>query len=254
MAFVDADAYGRFMGRWSEPLSPMFADFAALPPEPRVLEVGCGTGVLTAELVRRYGAGSVTAIDPSPPFVEAARRRNPGVDIREGAAEALPYPGSGFDAAVCQLVVHFMADPVGGLREMARVTRPGGVVAATVWDCFGDRGPLSLFWEAARETGHAGDGEALRAGTREGDLTRLLGEAGLTDVTDGRLDVSLTFATFEDWWEPFTLGVGPAGDHVASLDDAARARLAAACRARLPDPPFELTVSSWAARGLVPPA
>jgi SAM-dependent methyltransferase len=200
--------------------------------------------------VHQYGAASVSAIDPSPPFVEAARRREPDVDVREGTAEALPYDDGAFDAAVCQLVVHFMTDPPAGLREMARVTRPGGVVAANVWDNYGEGGPLSLFWQAARDTGHSGPGEALKAGSREGDLARLLVEAGLADVTDGRLDVSLRFATFEEWWEPFTLGVGPAGDHVRSLDDAGRERLAAACRARLPDPPFELTVSAWAARGI----
>jgi SAM-dependent methyltransferase len=253
MAFEDADAYARFMGRWSIPLSPVFVDFAAPPSDPRLLDVGCGTGVLTSELVRRYGAASVDAIDPSPPFVEAARRRNPDVDVREGAAEALPYDDGAYDAAVCQLVVHFMADPPAGLREMVRVTRPGGVVAATVWDNYGDRGPLSLFWHAARDAGHTGTGEALKAGSREGDLARLLAEAGLSDVSDDRLDITLGFATFEEWWEPFTLGVGPAGDHVRSLDDAGRDRLAGACRARLPDPPFELTVSAWAARGVAPP-
>jgi SAM-dependent methyltransferase len=251
MAFSDADAYARFMGRWSAPLSEVFLDFAALPDDPRVLDVGCGTGVLTAELVHQYGGAAVSAIDPSPPFVEAVRQREPDVDVRQGTAEELPYDDQAFDAAVCQLVVHFMADPPAGLREMARVTRRGGVVAATVWDNYGDRGPLSLFWDAARDTGHTGTGEALRAGSREGDLARLLTETGLSDVTDGRLDVSLPFATFEEWWEPFTLGVGPAGDHVRSLDDAGRAALAAACRARLPEPPFELTVSAWAARGVV---
>jgi SAM-dependent methyltransferase len=252
MAFSDADAYARFMGRWSAPLSEAFLEFAALPDHPRVLDVGCGTGVLTAELVHQYGAAAVSAIDPSPPFVEAARRREPDVDVREGAAEAMPYDDGAFDAAVCQLVVHFMADPPAGLREMVRVTRPGGVVAATVWDNYGDRGPLSLFWHAARDTGYPGTGEALKAGSREGDLARLLTEAGLSEVTDGRLDISLPFATFEEWWEPFTLGVGPAGDHVRTLDDAGRAALAAACRARLPDPPFDLTVSAWTARGTVP--
>jgi SAM-dependent methyltransferase len=253
MAFSDADAYARFMGRWSAPLSGVFLDFAELPADPRVVDVGCGTGVLTAELVHHYGAAAVSAIDPSPPFVEATRRRAPEVDVREGAAEALPYPDDAFDAALCQLVVHFMADPVAGLGEMARVTRPGGVVAATVWDSYGDRGPLSLFWHAAQDAGYTGAGEALRPGSRDGDLARLFTEAGLSEVTDGRLDISLPFATFEEWWEPFTLGVGPAGDYVASLDEAGRERLEAACRARLPDPPFELTVSAWAARGIAPP-
>ena len=252
MAFADADAYGRFMGRFSAPLAPLFVDFADLPADPRVLDVGCGTGVLTDELVARYGAGSVDAIDPSPPFVAAAQQRHPTLDVRTGAAEALPYADRSYDAALAQLVVHFMADPVAGLREMARVTRPGGVVAATVWDNAGSRGPLSLFWSAVVDTGHTGPGEAQTAGSREGHLAQLLAEAGLGEVSDGRLDLSLRFATFEEWWDPYTLGVGPAGDHVASLDEEGREALAAACRARLPEPPFELTVSAWVARGVVP--
>jgi SAM-dependent methyltransferase len=252
MAFSDADAYSRFMGRWSAPLSEVFLDFAALPDEPRVLDVGCGTGVLTAELVHAYGAAGIAAIDPSPPFVDAARERNPDVDVRQAAAESVPFDDDSFDAALAQLVVHFMADPDAGIREMSRVTRPGGVVAACVWDNAGSRGPLSLFWAAAADAGYTGTGEALLAGSEEGDLVTRLTAAELAEVTGDRLDVTLPFATFEEWWEPFTLGVGPAGDHVASLDDADRARLEDACRARLPDPPFELTVSAWAARGLVP--
>jgi SAM-dependent methyltransferase len=253
MAFSDADAYARFMGRWSVPLSGVFLDFAALPEHPRVLDVGCGTGVLTAELVHAYGAAAVSAIDPSPPFVEAAREREPDVDVRLAAAESLPYPDDTFDAALAQLVVHFMADAPAGIAEIARVTRPGGILAACVWDNAGARGPLSLFWDAARDAGYAGSGEATLAGSREGDLGRLLRDGALAEVTEDRLDVTLPFATFEAWWEPFTLGVGPAGDHLASLDPAGRERLAAACRARLPEPPFELTVSAWAARGIAPP-
>ena len=115
----------------------------------RVLDVGCGPGALTAELVRRVGADSVSAVDPSEPFVAAATERHPGVDVRQGSAEQLPFPDDAFDAALGQLVVHFMADPVAGLTEMARVTRRGGVVAACVWDHAGGGGPLSRFWEAA---------------------------------------------------------------------------------------------------------
>src|SRR4051812_17132319 len=143
MAFNSADAYARFMGRFSEPLAPVFADFAGIASAARVLDVGCGPAVLTEVLVDRYGVDAVSAIDPSQPFVEAARRRVPEVDVRLGSAGALPYDDGSFDGALAQLVVHFMADPVHGLREMARVTRSGGVVAACVWDHSGDRGPLS---------------------------------------------------------------------------------------------------------------
>ena len=148
---VAADAYDRFMGRYSLQLSPQLADYAEVQPGQRVLDVGCGPGALTAELATRVGAGSVKAVDPSEPFVAAVRDRYPGVDVRRSSAEDMPFPDGGFDAALAQLVVHFMSDPVAGLREMARVTRPGGSVAACVWDHGGGGGPLTAFWRAARE-------------------------------------------------------------------------------------------------------
>ena len=131
---VSADAYMRFIGRYSEPLAVLFADLAEVGPGQRVLDVGCGPGALTAELVRRAGARAVSAVEPSGSFVAAVRERLPGVDVRQSAAERLPFADDAFDAAMAQLVVHFMADPVLGLREMGRVTRPGGAVAACVWD------------------------------------------------------------------------------------------------------------------------
>src|SRR3954468_16733199 len=135
------------MGRFSEPLAPKFADVLG-DLDGRLLDVGCGPGVLTAELVVRYGAERVDAIDPTPGFVRAARERLPGVDVREGPAEQLPWPDDSYAVAFAQLVVHFMKDPVRGLTEMTRLTRPGGVVAACVWDHGGRRGPLTPFWEA----------------------------------------------------------------------------------------------------------
>src|SRR5687768_1021997 len=149
---VSADAYARFMGQFSEPLATHFVEYAGVRAGQRALDVGCGPGALTAPLVDRLGADAVAAIDPSAPFVEAARERFPGVDVRSGAAENLPFSDNEFDLTLAQLVVHFMADPVAGLREMGRVTRPGGVVAACVWDHAGDGGPLSAFWQAVRET------------------------------------------------------------------------------------------------------
>ena len=131
---VAADDYGRFMGRFSEPLAMAFADRVEVRPGQRALDVGCGPGALTAELVRRIGAAQVTAVDPSAPFVTAVRARLPGVEVRSGVAEHLPFPDDSFDVALAQLVVHFMTDPIAGLAEMGRVTRPGGTVAACVWD------------------------------------------------------------------------------------------------------------------------
>ena len=138
---VAADAYDRFMGRYSVPLAPAFADFADVSAPQRALDVGCGPGALTAELVRRLGTDAVTAVDPSEPFVAAARARHPGVTIDRASAEHLPFDDDMFDASLAQLVVHFMADPVAGLREMARVSRHGGAVAACVWDHAGGSGP-----------------------------------------------------------------------------------------------------------------
>jgi SAM-dependent methyltransferase len=250
MAFGDADAYARFMGRFSEPLAPKFAELAP-PDAERVLDVGCGPGVLTEVLVDRLGAEAVAAIDPSGPFVEAARQRLPGVDVRVGSAEDLPYDDAGFDAALAQLVVQFMSDPLQGLREMGRVTRAGGVVAACVWDHAGGSGPLSPFWSAVRGLNGQAVGESAMAGTQANSLRTLFEQAGLDEVEETRLDVTVGFTSFDDWWEPYTMGVGPAGDYVAGLGPEGAAALAEDCRATLPEGPFELTVSAWAARGLV---
>jgi SAM-dependent methyltransferase len=247
---VEADAYDRFMGRYSVPLAPEFADFAAVVPGQRVLDVGCGPGALTTELVARLGAAAVSAVDPSEPFVEAARKRHPGVDVHRASAEQLPFEDEAFDAALAQLVVHFMTRPVEGLRELARVTRSGGVVAACVWDHAGGQGPLSLFWEAARRLDPHVEGESQLAGASEGHLGQLFREAGLHEIEEGVLSVTLEHSSFEDWWEPFTLGVGPAGDYAGGLGAERQAQLREACRELLPDAPFELTARAWAARGL----
>jgi ubiquinone/menaquinone biosynthesis C-methylase UbiE len=249
---VAAEAYDAFMGRWSRRLSAPFADHAGVRAGQRALDVGCGTGALTAELVARLGADAVAAADPSPPFVGAVRERFPAVDVREAPAEQLPFPDDGFDSTLAQLVVHFMPDPVAGLREMARVTRPGGVVAACVWDHGGQRGPLRDFWAAARTVVPDVDDESELPGTREGHLEELFEAAGLQAVDPTAITVTLPLASFEAWWEPFTRGVGPAGAFVRRLEPHARAALEAECRRRLPaDGSFSLDGVAWAARGLV---
>lgn len=241
---VPADAYQRFMGRYSEPLAVVFADSAGVGAG-SALDVGCGPGALTSELVRRLGASAVTAIDPSQPFVDAARKRFPGLDVRLGTAEELPFEDDAFDATLAELVVHFMADPVRGLREMGRVTRPGGTVAACAWDFAGGGAPLSLFWSAVAELSPEVANESGEAGARDGHLVELATAAGLHDPAQSYLTVSVGYASFEEWWEPYTLGVGPAGDHVQSLDPAAREQLRARCAELLPLAPFEITASAW---------
>jgi SAM-dependent methyltransferase len=245
---VAADLYGRFMGRYSEPLAVEFAAVADLQPGGRALDVGCGPGALTAQLVERLGVGSVTAIDPSVSFVEAVRSRFPGLEAVVGAAEALPYPDGCVDAALAQLVVHFMSDPVAGLREMARVTRPGGVVAACVWDFAGGNGPLSAFWSAVHDLDPDADDESGLAGVRDGHLVELATEAGLGDVTQSVLVVTVGYDSFEAWWEPYTYGVGPAGSHVARLDAEERDALRAHCEELLPPAPFEVVAKAWCMR------
>ena len=245
---VKADSYDRFMGRYSIQLAAQLADLAGIARGQRVLDVGCGPGALTGELVRRVGAAAVSAVDPSEPFVAAAQERHPGVDVRRASAEDLPFPDRTFDAALAQLVVHFMADPVVGLTEMARVTRLDGVVAASVWDHEG-RGPLTPFWRAARELDPAIEGESRLPGVREGHLAELMAAAGLRDVEASAAFAQVEHATFEEWWEPYTHGVGPAGSYVASLDVERRIVLRETCRARLPAAPFTVTSRAWAARG-----
>jgi SAM-dependent methyltransferase len=248
---VGADEYDRFMGRYSVPLAPRFAEFAGVAAGQRLLDVGCGSGALTAELVTRSGAEAVSAVDPSEPLVAAVGVRHAGVQVHRAAAEDLPFEDRLFDAALAQLVVHFMADPVAGLREMVRVTRTDGVVAACVWDhAGGGQGPLSLFWEAVRELDPDVEDESSLAGARQGHLVELFAAAGMREIEEGALSVDVAHPSFEEWWEPFMLGVGPAGQYAAQLDAERQARLRERCSELLPAAPFVLSVRAWAARGL----
>jgi SAM-dependent methyltransferase len=242
---VSAAAYADFMGRYSEPLADRFVELVEPRVGQRALDVGCGPGALTARLVERLGTDAVTAIDPSESFVAAVQQRFPGVDARPGVAEQLPFADDSFDLVVAQLVVHFMADPVAGLVEMARVTRPGGLVAACVWDHAGGSGPLATFWRAVHDVDPQARDESQLAGARKGHLVELSCTAGLQDVEPSTLTVQVRFASFADWWRPFTLGVGPAGAYVASLDPATRDALAERCMELLPTAPFDVTASAW---------
>jgi SAM-dependent methyltransferase len=246
---VPADAYARFMGRFSEPLAVQFADAAGVREGQRALDVGCGPGALTAQLVERLGVGAVCAIDPSDSFVAATRARLPAVEVRSGAAEHLPFPDDAFDITLAQLVVHFMADPVTGLAEMARVTRPGGVVAACVWDHAGGTGPLAAFWQAVHDLDPAAQDEAGLPGASAGHLALLCQQAGLGRIEPSSLTVTVWFEAFADWWEPFTLGVGPAGAYVARLPAHRREALRARCAQLLAASAFPVSASAWCVRG-----
>ena len=242
---VSADAYGRFMGRFSEPLASELVALLDLGLGRRALDVGCGPGALTARLVERLGVEQVTAVDPSASFVEAVRRRLPGLDVRRAGAERLPFEDASFDLVLAQLVVHFMDDPVAGLREMHRVAAPGGQVAASVWDMTGGTGPLELYARAVRELDPAAQLESDRPGTSRGHLAELFTTAGMTDLRSEALTVVLAFERFEDWWQPFTLGVGPSGAYVAALSPDRRAALRARCEELAGPAPFEVSASAW---------
>jgi SAM-dependent methyltransferase len=183
--------------------------------------------------------------------VEALRAGLP-VAAAVAAAERLPFAAGVFDTALAQLVVHFMADPVAGLREMGRVTAPGGVVAASVWDHGSDGGPLSAYWRVVRDLDPTAPDESRLPGSAGGQLHALAEAAGLADVVETSLAVEVDHPGFEEWWEPFTLGVGPAGHYVAGLSDQAREKLRARCREVLPDGAFTVRASAWVVIGSAP--
>jgi len=248
---IAAESYDRFMGRYSRHLSAQLAELAGVAAPQRALDVGCGPGALTGELVRRLGAEAVSAVDPSERFVAAVRERQPQVTVERAVAEQLPFPDRSFDAVLAQLVVHFMDDPLAGLREMARVTRPGGTLAACVWDhAAGGQGPLSAFFRASHELDPAAPAESERAGAQQGQLGELFRAAGIGEVRETVLIASVVHPSFEEWWEPFTLGVGTIGAFMDALDDAGRARLRELCREALPPEPFTVKARAWAARGV----
>jgi SAM-dependent methyltransferase len=244
-----ADAYDRFMGRYSVQLSPQLADLAGVKAGQRVVDVGCGPGALTQELVTRVGVKAVSAAEPSGEFVAAVTQRLPGIDVRQAPAEELPFADGEFDAALAQLVVHFMADPVRGVSEMKRVTRAGGVVAASVWDFGTEQSPLGPFWRVAHELDPELEGESDRVGGRQGQLGELFTQVGLDEVEETALPVHVEHATFDDWWEPFTLGAAPAGAYFNRLDPERQAELRQGLREHLGES-FTIPARAWAARGV----
>jgi ubiquinone/menaquinone biosynthesis C-methylase UbiE len=252
-----AEIYDRFIGRYSPRLADAMCEAAKVRPGQRALDVGCGSGALVAALAEVLGAENVTGVDPSEPFVEATGIRVPGARVLVGSGESLPFADGEFDATLSQLVVNFLADPEQGLREMSRVTRPGGVVAGCVWDYSGEMTMLRAFWEAAAALDPEGATPQMEAHTmrfaRPEELGELWRSAALTDVDVSPLVVEASYDDFEDLWAPFPTGVGPAGAYAASLDDEARARLHDEYARRLgqPDGPFTLSARAWCAVGRV---
>lgn len=248
---ASAEAYDRFMGRFSAPLADAFADWAGTGPGMRVLDVGSGPGALTAVLVDRVGPGTVAAVDPTEVFVEALRERLPGVTAEVAAAEDLPFDDDTFDATLANLVVPFMADAAAGVTEMARVTRPGGTVAASVWQHAEGRSPLTPFWDGVHGLEPDARDEALVLGASQGQLAGLLTSCGLSSPRAEPISVTVEFAAFEEWWEPFTFGVGPAGAYLLAQPPERQEEIRAACEALLGAAPFTVTGEAWCAAATV---
>jgi SAM-dependent methyltransferase len=247
---VSGSAYDRFMGLYARALAPAFADFAGVR-QGNVLDVGCGSGILTEELARRVGEENVAAVDPSP-MLDACRARVPQADVRTASAEDLPWPDGTFDAALAQLVLHFLDEPRVGLAEMGRVVRPGGVVAASTWN-FPEMPLVRTFWEVARELVPETPGETQQFETLE-ELEAVGRAAGLDAAEAAPIDVSRHYESFAELWDSFELGAGPAGAYCVTLPAETRDALRDEYRRRIGDPQgsFELEAQAWAVRGRVP--
>jgi SAM-dependent methyltransferase len=252
---VAAESYDRLMGRYAPTLAVAFADAAEVRhgqggSGQRALDVGCGPGGLTTELVGRLGADRVAAFDPSASFVEACRARHPGVDVRQGTAESIGWPDDSFDVTLASLVVGFMADPAAGVAEMRRVTEPGGRIALCFWDLARMR-LLDVFWRAVRTIQPDHPGEAGRTGQRAGDLVGLLTAAGATDIVASELVATATYADLDDWWSSYTGGAGPVGAACRALseEDQARVRDEATRLLGSPTGAFSLDAIAWCAVG-----
>lgn len=247
---TSGEAYDAFMGRYSRVLAPAFADHAGVVAGQSVLDVGCGPGALTGLLVDRLGAEAVAAFDPSSPFVAECAARHPGVDVREGRAEAIPFPDATFDAALSQLVLHFVSEPEPAAAEMRRVVRPGGVVAACVWDLTDTMEMLQHFWAAAGAIGAAtpSDAGAVRFG-RAGEIAALFEGAGLVAVHEESIVVSSAYDGFDDLWAGFLAGIGPAGSFCVGLTEDQRRALRDELFRRLGSPSAGFTLAATARSG-----
>lgn len=257
--FSEGDAYERFMGRWSRRLAPSLVEFAGVGGADRVLDVGAATGSLSLAILQSAAASRVVGIDPSPGYVAYARQHvsRARASFEQGDAQRMPFADASFDRAVSLLVVNFIPDPPSAVREMIRVTRPGGVVAAAVWDYGEGMEMLRVFWDEAVALDPASESRDERHMPlcRFGELTTLWQEQDLRDIRETPLVIPLEFASFDDFWQPFLAGQGPAGAYVARLSADRRSALEGRLRERLVstgDRPVTLNARAWAVRGVVP--
>lgn len=258
----DAAGYEQLMGRWSQRLAPLFIEFSGLADGEKVLDVGCGTGSLTFALARTADLAEVAAIDYSPVFVEEASRRNtdPRIKIRQADACALPFADGTFDRALALLVLHFVPDADQAVAEMRRVVRPGGVVAAAVWDHLGGMPGMRMMVDTVAALGEGGrqlrQRYCFQPMMQPGEMKRTFAEQGLVDVSETQLMIRMDYQNFDDYWTPIAAGEGPLGKYVATLGPTERSITDAALRdayeAGRPDGPRSFANVAWACRGIVP--
>jgi ubiquinone/menaquinone biosynthesis C-methylase UbiE len=257
--FSEAEAYERFMGRWSRLLAHKFVKFAAVRDGEALMDIGSGTGALTDALAAAAPSSRIAGIDPAAAYVAFAQARHPEVHIRfeVGDAQQLRFAAAGFDRTLSLLVINFIPDRAKAMREMIRVTKPGGTVAAVVWDYGSGMGMLRLFWDEARRLDPSADARDERHMplSRKGELAAFWREHGLKNVIESALEIEMKFQSFEDYWNPFLEKQGPAGAYVANLTAAERERLRLRLRQRLlgggRNRPFTLKARAWAVRGSV---
>lgn len=252
--------YERYVGRWSRRVAPPFLAWLGAPAGRRWLDVGCGTGALCAAILEQCTPAAVTGVEPSPGFLATARANlGARAELKEGSATLIPLPGAAVDVVVSGLVLNFVAEPRAAMAEMSRVTAPGGTIAAYVWDYAGKMELMRIFWDAAvaLDPGAARQDEGVRfALCRPEALSALFAEAGLADVRTTTIDIDTPFSNFDDYWQPFEGGQGPAPAYAMSLDGAARERLRERIRRRIPvgvDGTIALTARAWGVRGLRAP-
>jgi SAM-dependent methyltransferase len=250
--------YEQYVGRWSRRVAPQFLSWLAVPAGRRWLDVGCGTGALCAAIVDGCAPSSVTGVEPSEGFLETAKQYlGDRVTLHQGSATAIPLGEESVDVVVSGLVLNFVPDQRAALAEMARVTVQGGTIGAYVWDYTGKMEMMRAFWDAAVEL--SPDAAKLDEGgrfplCRPEALTELFTRAGLRGVEVTALDIPTLFTSFDDYWQPFLGGQGPAPAYAMSLDETTRARLRVRIRERVAsqaDGSISLTARAWATRGTV---